>query len=175
VNEITQLRSSDVRPVDGIPCIRITPEAGTVKTSRERTVPLHPHLREQGFLIFARSNGDAPLFYSVARQRNTERKNPTFASVGSKIAEWVRGLGVTDKLVAPNHGWRHRFRTIARKVRMDAKVRDAIQGHAPRTEAEDYGEVPPDVMLHEILKMPRYEVSAGARRDRRRHPKPANS
>jgi integrase len=42
VNEITQLRASDVRTIDGIPCIRITPEAGTVKTSRGRIVPLHP-------------------------------------------------------------------------------------------------------------------------------------
>jgi site-specific recombinase XerD len=37
VNEMTQLRASDVRTIDGIPCIRITPEAGTVKTSRQRS------------------------------------------------------------------------------------------------------------------------------------------
>jgi hypothetical protein len=43
-----------------------------------------------------------------------------------------------------------------------------IQGHAPRTEEEDYGEVPPDVMLPEISKYPKYEVVAGERRDGRR-------
>jgi integrase len=36
VNEITQLRANDVVNVDGIDCIRITSEAGTVKTLRER-------------------------------------------------------------------------------------------------------------------------------------------
>ena len=62
-----------------------------MKTSRERTVPLHPHLLEQGFLAFARrKRGNAPLFYSLARQRNPDRKNPTYASVGNKLAEWVR-------------------------------------------------------------------------------------
>lgn len=169
VNEITQLRACDVMRIDGIFCIRITPEAGTVKTAKERKVPLHPHLLEMKFVEFAgRKKGRAPLFYSLQRQRNPDRKNPTYASVANKLAEWVRSLGITDELVAPNHGWRHRFKTVARKARLDAEVRDAIQGHAPRTEGEDYGEVPPDVMLPEILKLPKYEVRANERRDRRR-------
>jgi integrase len=169
VNELTQLRGADVRKVDGIPCIHITPEAGTVKTIKARTVPLHPHLIEMGFFKWARrTKGKKPLFYSLARQRNPDRKTPTSASVGSKLAEWVRGLGIKDPRVAPNHGWRHRFKTAGRKARMDPEVRDAIQGHKPRTEGEDYGEFPPEVMLHEIRKHPRYQVTAGERRDRRR-------
>jgi integrase len=137
-------------------------------------VPLHPHLLAQEFLAFARKKrGSAPLFYSRERQRKTDRKNPTYTSVGNKLAEWVRGLGITDPLVAPNHGWRHRFKTVARKVRMDAEVRDAIQGHATRTEGEDYGEVTADVMLAEIKKVPRYEIAAARRRDRRRDAKAA--
>jgi hypothetical protein len=47
-------------------------------------------------------------------------------------------------------------------------ILDAIPGHAPRTEREDYGEVPPDVMLPEILKYPKYKVVGGERRDGRR-------
>jgi integrase len=123
VNEITQLRACDVRTIVGIPCIRITPEAGTVKTSAERMVPLHPHLLDLGFAGFAsKKRGKSPLFYSIARQRKADRKNPTYTSVGNKVAEWVRGLGIKDPLVAPNHGWRHRFKTIARRVRMDAEA-----------------------------------------------------
>jgi hypothetical protein len=49
------------------------------------------------------------------------------------------------------------------------QVLDAIQGHAPRTKGEDYGEVAPDVMLREIKKYPRYEIAAPpGPRDRRR-------
>jgi integrase len=172
VNEITQLRAADVQTVEGIECIRITPEAGRVKTSIERIVPLHPDLIEQGFLTFARKKkGKTPLFYSVERQRKPDRKNPTYTSVGNKLADWVRDLGIEDPLVAPNHGWRHRFKTQGRKARMDWQILDAIQGHAPRTDGEAYGEVTPDVMHPEILKFPKYIVPVGEYRDRRRKPK----
>src|ERR1700730_276574 len=63
VNEMTQLRAKDVQNLNGIWCIHITPEAGDVKTSEKRLVPLHPHLIEQGFLDFAqRKKGAQPLF-----------------------------------------------------------------------------------------------------------------
>ncbi|MGY3133402.1 integrase [Bradyrhizobium sp. USDA 4501] len=170
VNEITQLRACDIVEAQGIPCIRITPEAGTVKTSRKRTVPLHPHLLDMKFVEWAQEkSGSSPLFYSEARQRKPDRLNPAYTSVGNKLADWVRKLGIKDPTVAPNHGWRHRFKTVARRAKMDAEVRDAIQGHAPRTEGEDYGEVPADVMLPEILKHPWYTVEVPTeRRDRRR-------
>lgn len=170
VNEMTQLRAMDVHTYDGIWCVHIRPEAGTVKTLRARSVPIHPQLIEQGFVEFAQQKkGETPLFYAIERQRKKDRKNPTYTSVGNKLANWVReDLKITDPTVAPNHGWRHRFKTVARKAGLDAEKRDAIQGHAPRTEGENYGEVPPDVMLPEILKLPRYEVEPGERLDRRR-------
>ncbi len=80
-------------------------------------------------------------------------------------------MKIEDPSVAPNHGWRHRFKTIARRVRMNPETRDAIQGHVPRTDGEDYGDNPPDVMLAEIVKLPRYEVVAAEMMDgRRRRP-----
>ncbi|MCK1417615.1 DUF6538 domain-containing protein [Bradyrhizobium sp. CW4] len=171
VNEITQLRACDVVEKDGIPCIRIMPEAGTVKSAEERTVPLHPHLLQMEFVEWAhRKKGDTPLFYAIERQRKKDRKNPTYTSVGNKLADWVRNvLQIKNPKAAPNHGWRHRFKTEGRRAKMLWQVLDAIQGHAPRTDGEDYGEVPPDVMLPEILKYPWYKIEAPTeRRDRRR-------
>jgi integrase len=169
VNEMTQLRAKDVQNLNGIWCIHITPEAGDVKTSEKRLVPLHPHLIEQGFLDFAqRKKGAQPLFYALERQRGEGRKNPTYVSVGNKLAEWVRGLGIKDDRVQPNHGWRHRFKTIGRECGMDWIKLEFIQGHAPRTEGEKYGEVTPDAMLVEIKKHPRYEVKAAHTVDRRK-------
>ena len=78
--------------------------------------------------------------------------------MGEHLARWVRKLGVDRETVWPNHGWRHRFKTQARLVGMDRETRDAIQGHAPRSEGEGYGAVPPEVMLKEIAKLPRYYV-----------------
>lgn len=59
VNEFSQLRGEDVKKVDGIWCVRITPEAGTVKANEARTVPLHEHLIEQGFLAMVKEQGPA--------------------------------------------------------------------------------------------------------------------
>jgi len=104
VNEMTQLRGQDIHEEDGVWVMRITPEAGTVKTGVARIVPLHPHLIEQGFLAFVRSRGKGPPFYSLACQRGGSAENPTYARMGQKLAEWVRGLGVGDPNVDPNHG-----------------------------------------------------------------------
>ena len=51
----------------GIPAIRITPEAGSVKGREARVVPLHEHLIEQGFLKFVAQHGAGPLFYNPDR------------------------------------------------------------------------------------------------------------
>ena len=48
--ELTQLRRQDVESRPGVGwVIRITPEAGTVKTGEVRVVPLHADLVKQGF------------------------------------------------------------------------------------------------------------------------------
>ena len=52
VGEITQLRKEDVIDRDGAHAIRMTPEAGTIKTAETRVVPFHEHLIAQGFLKF---------------------------------------------------------------------------------------------------------------------------
>src|SRR5205085_468731 len=62
VNEITQLRGTDVQKRGEIWTIRITPEAGGTKNNRARIVPLHSHLVEQGFPAVA-ADVPGPLFY----------------------------------------------------------------------------------------------------------------
>ena len=48
ITELTQLRKVDLVTEQGIPCIRLTPEAGSVKSGHYRLVPLHPHLLDMG-------------------------------------------------------------------------------------------------------------------------------
>ena len=105
--EITQLRKADVVQRDGHWCIQITPEAGTVKTKAARTVPLHEHLIEQGFIEFVRSRKDGPLFYksdTPSKAKTMDTLHPPKArSVKTRehLAAWVRDIGVTDKGVQP--------------------------------------------------------------------------
>ncbi|WP_345822594.1 DUF6538 domain-containing protein [Methylobacterium fujisawaense] len=168
VNEITQLRGQDVSRSEGVWIMKVTPDAGTVKTSEERKVPLHDHLIEQGFLDFARAKGPGPLFYRVNPKRPASAANPPYVKVGGKLAEWVRAIGVINPSLQPNHGWRHRFKTVGRGVGIDSAKLDFIQGHAPRTEGEEYGGFLPTALKPEIDKIPRYDVVPAAALDRRR-------
>jgi integrase len=156
VNEITQLRAKDIRKEQGVWVIHITPEAGSVKTHKARMVPIHSHLLEQGFCDLGKEGDDTPLFYDPKAHRGGKEGNPQFKKVGERLAQGVRSLGIEG--VQPNHGWRHRFKTVARSVRMDAEARDAIQGHAPKTEGQAYGEWPMDALRAEVEKLGRYAL-----------------
>ena len=96
--------------------------------NKRREVPLHPHLVEQGFLMFVEASGQGPVFYDPNLARTGSRANPQYAKVGNKIGDWVRDIGVKDPEVQPNHGWRHTFQQIALSVRMDPEIRVAIKG-----------------------------------------------
>lgn len=157
VNEITQLRAEDFQEIDGVKVLQITPEAGSVKNYEARSVPIHPHLIEQGLWEEVRQK-TGPLFFDRSRHRGGSEGNPQSKKVGEHLARWVRGLGIDHPEVQPNHGWRHRFKSVARNVAMSPEIRDAIQGHAPRTEGEAYGDISPTAMLREIKKVPRYDV-----------------
>lgn len=153
VNEITPLTGRDFIMRDDIPMIRI--RAQNSKTRKFREVPVHSHLTEQGLLAYAKSRGARPLFYDPARGRGGKTSNPHFKKVGERLASWVRGLGI-DARVAPNHGWRHRFTSVARFIGMPEDVRHVIQGHASTKVADKYGDTWPQVFQREIEKHPKY-------------------
>jgi integrase len=83
VNEMTQLRREDVKQIEKVWCVRITPEAGKVKLNEARIVPLHAHLVEQGFIKFVRAAPDGPLFYDPLRHRGGKQGNPQLRRLGS--------------------------------------------------------------------------------------------
>ncbi|MCZ8036251.1 MAG: tyrosine-type recombinase/integrase [Novosphingobium sp.] len=151
VGEVAQLRKEDVRQVSGHWVIHISPEAGTVKTDQARDVVLHEHLVAKGFPEFARDSRDGHLFLTPAKDGDV--LGP-LQGVKNRLAEAARET-VTDPRVQPNHGWRHRFKTVARSVGMDGRVVDAIQGHAPRTAGDDYGDVTVAAMALAMAKFPR--------------------
>jgi integrase len=160
VGEISQLRKQDVQQHDGYWLLWITPEAGSTKDCHPRYVALHQHLIEQGFLEFVKAQKAGALFYDKSLARNADAKRPQHKKVGEKLCKWIRSdeVGVSDIRIQPNHGWRHTFKTKARRARMDVGARDYMQGHAPATEGEHYGEHSADVLAAEIAKLPRFEI-----------------
>jgi integrase len=155
VNEITQLRAMDVKQVEGVWTIHITPEAGSTKTNKARTVPIHEDLIDQGFLGFVEGK-QGPLFYDPLGRRK-EGGRPQYKKAGMKLAEWVRSLGI-EPGVAPNHGWRHTFKTIAREVGIPEAAADYIQGHATKSQGRAYGTHNLATVQAELRKVPRFEV-----------------
>ena len=161
--EITQLRGADIIERDGIHAIRITPDAGTVKTGHGRVVPIHAHLIKQGFLAHVKANGQGPLFYNQQKgePKPTDATNPSkprYVKVRENLATWVRSLGITDPELQPNHAWRHTFKQIADRCGITERVSDAITGHAPATVSRGYGAPTLSDMAEAMKEFPRYGV-----------------
>ncbi|GGD58392.1 integrase [Croceicoccus mobilis] len=159
VNEFSQLRREDVKQIGDIWTVRITPEAGRVKTNEARIVPIHEHLIEQGFVAMVLSQPEGPLFYEPGRQRVDVESNRHFKKVGERLAKWVRDeVGITDKGIKPNHAWRHTFKSLSYTAGIEERVADAIQGHAPATTGRRYGKPPLVALAEAIGKIPRFNV-----------------
>jgi len=155
VGEIAQLRAMDIRQEGEVWIIHITPEAGSVKTGTARSVPIHSHLVEQGILALAKQGDATPLFY---REGAGNEINPASKVRAADLAKWVRTLGVDDPEVQPNHGWRHRFKTMSRAAGIPEYDADRIQGHKPRHEGGKYGSGSLAALRDAIDRIPRYKV-----------------
>jgi integrase len=162
--EATQLRAEDIaQHPDGFWTMRITPEAGDVKGNTARTVPLHEHLIEQGFVTFAKAKGKGPLFYDPDGRRKVDDDptNPTrrpWAKSRDKLSEWVRALGVTDPGISPNHAWRHTFKRIAARAGVERRIRFGFCGHTSSDEGDRYETPSVEDLAVEGRKFPRYTL-----------------
>lgn len=154
VTEVAQLRAGDIRQEDGVWVFRITPEAGSVKTRKMRTVPIHSHLIDQGILDFAKAGDETPLFYDREDAKGGSGAHSQATEAGRRLGQWVRSLGVTE-VQSPNHGWRHRFKSQARLHGIESGVADHLQGHAAKNEGAAYGHWPLERLRAEIEKLPR--------------------
>jgi integrase len=155
ISEITQLRKSDVRKDGETHIMRITPDAGTVKAGDYRDVPLHPQLIDLGFLDFVETSPDGPLFYPANKARDSIKAART---VAGRVGQWLQAKNVIPAGVSPNHGWRHRFKTVGRELEISDRTLDAIQGHASKTSGDDYGDVTILARKSAIERFPRYAL-----------------
>lgn len=139
----------------------MTPDAGTVKTREPRSIPLYEHLIAQGFLEFAKSKGEGPLFYNARGFKKsgdpTRPSRPRAVSARNHLGEWVRSLGVTDTAISPNHAWRHTFALISARYGIDERMVHYITGHAQTTVGRSYGAPTLQDMAEALKKFPRYD------------------
>ena len=154
VGELAQLRKQDVRQEGEHWTIRLTPEAGTIKTNEARTVVLHPHLVELGFPAFAEA---APAGHLFLKPNKSGDVLGPLQGLKNRLSEFVRGI-VKDPNVAPMHGFRHRFKTVGMDAGVPTRILDAIQGHAARTAGDSYGDVTVKAMAMAMERVPRVNV-----------------
>ena len=142
--------------IEGVPYLDITPEAGSVKTNTARTVPIHPHLIDQGFFAFVDAKRPGPLFYCPGKRTSDGPWDRTSKALG----DWVSSpdVGVTNMRIQPNHGWHHRFKDLADRVGIEERYSDQICGYSPKTVSRGYRTPAVDTLLREISRVPRLDV-----------------
>lgn len=151
VTEIAQLRKQDIRKEQGRWIMRLTPDAGTIKTGEYRDVPLHFQIIEQGFEEFILQCQDGPIFYTARGEQDPIK---TARSVGINLGKRLRGMDLVPDGVSPNHGFRHFFKTAGRQAGIEDRVLDALQGHAARSAGDDYGDVTIATRINAVDKLP---------------------
>jgi integrase len=156
VTEIAQLRKEDVRQEAERWIIRITPDAGSVKTGAYRDVPLHRQVLSMGFIQFMEAATPGPLFHGATL---TEKYLANARVTSGRLSEWLHEAGLVPESVQPSHGWRHRFKTVARELGLSDRIIDAIQGHAGRTAGDEYGDVTITAKARAIDAFPDYDLT----------------
>ena len=118
----------------------------------ERKVPLHPAVIEEGFLRYVgRLPKDGPLFPNLTPDRYGRRGG----SGSKRLCRWIRvNLGMDNARKAPNHAWRHRFKSVCRRAGIEEEYHEALTGHTGEgSEGCEYGEYEVQVLYREICKI----------------------
>lgn len=167
VAAIANLRKQDVVQVDGLWCLRISRQAGPIKTAAsERVVPLHSAILDRGFIAFVESTRRERLFFDITAQSangagglppspSGQAYNPARSTI-RRLTDWLHSLGLEigrDVKKDPNHAWRHWFKEQAFSAGIPEKIADAIVGHAQATTSRRYGSVSIAVMARELEKI----------------------
>lgn len=167
VAAIANLRKQDVVEVEGIWCLRISREAGPIKTAAsERLVPIHSAILARGFLSFVDKTDrerlfiDKPLVGSRLQPMIAAETGPPVYHPGRstlrRLTDWLHGLDLgigRDAKIDPNHAWRHWFKEQAFAAAVPEKITDAIVGHAQATTSRRYGSVSLAMMAESLEKI----------------------
>ncbi|SPA00494.1 conserved hypothetical protein [Cupriavidus taiwanensis] len=133
IGEIAQLRKEDFQTRSGIVVIRITPDAGTVKTDESRVVPLAGHLRDDPWFaqwLQATMGGTGPAFPSACGRA----RGP-----GDTMGQWFRQFRAAAALpegrLEGSHKFRHWLRSALAEKHVGEATMDSITGHSAQGSA----------------------------------------
>jgi site-specific recombinase XerD len=139
LEELAQLRLGDIGEEDGIRFIHITPEAGRVKTSTERRVPLHSALEALGFLRYVehiRVSGADRLFPLLAVSESTGSRSDSWSKWFGRYR--CGEVGIKDPRVV-FHSLRHSFVDACGVGHVRYDLTERLVGHEVQGEGGNYG------------------------------------
>jgi len=158
VEELAQLRVKEVTHSEGIHCLSILASADeddderTVKTDgSRRIIPLHPDVIARGFLEYVKGQPADGMLFPGLKPCPKGRYSTNFAK---RWGIYVREVAGLVSSASPSHGFRHSFKTQARRVDIQTEVSKAIMGHAAEGVAGSYGTMPLALMAQEIARIP---------------------
>jgi integrase len=124
-SELCQLNREDVKPVDGVPCIRIsdTDDHQQVKSAAgRRLVPLHSELLRLGFFDYVATLPEGRLWPELPLRK--EKPGGFFSAYFSSLRD---SLGISREAVL--HGLRHNVRTQLADSGLSETLIDRLMGH----------------------------------------------
>ena len=154
LEEIGQLRKSDIVNLFGIYCITIQMgEEQSVKNGGSRRyVPIHSHLLELGFLNYANSQSDQ-LF---------AEKSEVNGKYAYNYSRWwgrlIRDNGLNRKGIMPCHSFRHYFITQCRAMDVREDTQNNVTGHVPDRVSRRYGKHLIESCRDLIERIPRLDL-----------------
>ena len=158
VEEVAQLRVTEVMCIEGIHCLSILASTDeddderTVKTDgSRRIIPLHPDVIARGFLEYVKEQPADGMLFPGLKRCPKGRYSTNFAK---RWGIYVRDVVKVASSASPSHGFRHSFKTLARRVDIQTEVSKAIMGHAADGVAGSYGTMPLTLMAKEIARIP---------------------
>ena len=128
-----------------------------MKAGHFRDLPLHQQVIDLGFVDHVQATKSGPLFHGSP---DPAKAVSAARAQSNKIAGWLHEAGLVPDGLQPSHAWRHRFKGQARERGLDMRVTDAIQGHAAKSAADDYGDISLIAKALIIDALPYYELPA---------------
>jgi len=127
LEEIGQLRVNDIFTQDGVPVVRISTEAGHLKTSTSnRIIPVHSKLIDLGFLDFVTEG------HALGKEKLFPRLWTTKHRPGDKAGRWFNRTYLGKFKLGPKktfHSFRHTVRDELFKKLVDERVINELLGH----------------------------------------------
>jgi len=155
LNEICQLQTASIEQKDGIWSFVLREDAGenvTLKTAASaRTVPLHPELKEIGFLDYLKERPGKKWLFDLDREGRHNGSDP--------VSKWFARFLDNLELSEPGlvfHSFRHNFRDALREAGVDQERSFALGGWTDTVVGNQYGGGPSVRTLFEAISRVKY-------------------